>query len=508
MPFAGRRGSLIRSFRWRVVAMSTLVSGAALATFATSAWLAARASRIEAGRRILRSFAQREAESMEPRPWPLTESDLRRSLGVRSDGAAVAWLVDLRGLPGWRSKPWADGLPSPVPPGDAATRPASGDPGPPGRRSPPFTPGEYEDPFDGFPPMPLFPRDGPRPVSVVTDTQIRTGGRRWLVCTARSGHRAVVAAWDLAEVGAELSRLERAFLISLPAALVLVAAGAWLLSAGALRPISSLARALREVEARGLDRRLERNGGDREFDQLVDGINGMLARLEPSFRQSQRFSADAAHEMRTPLTIIQGQIERILDSAPTGSPLQVELSSVIDEVRRLTSIIGKLLLLSRADGGTLRPALETFAADKVLESLVEDLRLLAPHLEIHLKCTEGLTIRADPVLLEQVLLNLGSNAIKYNVEGGWILATAAPGPEGGVEICLANSSVGIDPSDREKIFDRFYRADPARNRKVDGVGLGLSLAREIARAHKGDLSVDSKTDGTVVFTLRLPPSAG
>jgi signal transduction histidine kinase len=464
--------------------------------FGSTALWTARASRIDAGRGILRSWTVRTAESLEPAPWSEVESDLRRSLDAHADGAALAWVLDGRGLPGGRTEPWIEGLPVPAQPAGFDGFRLPGPFHPPPARDRPAGPKD-PDPSRG-PPPPFADR-----VVGSADTVVEAGGRRWAVCLAKSRHRSVVAAWDLGQVRSEMEGMENAFLLALPAALLLVALGAWFLSARAVRPISLLSESLREVGAQGLDRRIARFPGDGEFDELVDGINAMLGRLERGFLQARRFSADAAHELRTPLTIIQGQVERVLDAAEAGSTLQVGLSSVLDEVRRLSSIFGKLLLLSRADGGTLRPALEPYDVSEALEALVDDLRLLAPRLEIHAKCPAGLVVSADPTLMSQVLLNLGSNAIKYNVDRGWILVSAQALPDG-VEICMANSSRGIDPADRERIFDRFYRSDPARNRSVEGVGLGLALAREISRAHGGELRADSKADGTVIFTLKLP----
>jgi len=163
----------------------------------------------------------------------------------------------------------------------------------------------------------------------------------------------------------------------------------------------------------------------------------------------------------------------------------------------------KLLLLSQADAGRLSLFREPVDLSKMLEELMEDTRMLAPNLALHANIQSGLQLQADSGLLRQVLHNLISNAIKYNVDGGWIrIATSRWAQR--IEVVVSNASHGIPAQDRGKIFERFFRADPAHSRHVEGVGLGLSLSREIARAHGGDLTLKSDATGAVEFSLLLP----
>jgi len=140
---------------------------------------------------------------------------------------------------------------------------------------------------------------------------------------------------------------------------------------------------------------------------------------------------------------------------------------------------------------------------KLLIEMLEDIELLAPHLTVRTDITQGLRVQGDRDLLKQVLQNLFSNAIKYNLANGWIQIDAvSTGSE--VQVRIANASKGIPIGDRDRIFDRFHRVDPARTRKVEGLGLGLSLAWEIVRAHRGDLKLDSASPGQTAFILTLP----
>jgi len=176
---------------------------------------------------------------------------------------------------------------------------------------------------------------------------------------------------------------------------------------------------------------------------------------------------------------------------------------VLDEVRRLSNISRKLLLLSQADAGQLRIARESVNLSKILEELLEDTKMLAPDLKVGGQIEAGLKVQADGSLLRQVLHNLVSNAIKYNVPDGWILLSTHSSTHW-IDIVVANASNGIPVSERSRIFERFFRADPAHSREIEGVGLGLSVAREIARAHGGDLSLTGEAPDSVQFALRLP----
>lgn len=309
---------------------------------------------------------------------------------------------------------------------------------------------------------------------------------------------------------ADLRGIRNAFLLALPFALVLIGMGSWYFSGRALQPVHKLTKATQRVTAAGLNQRIAVQGEDREFAGLIEVFNRMLERLERSFKQAHRFSADAAHELKTPLAIVQGQLERAIAQAGDGSPMQATLTSVLDEVRRLSTISRKLLLLSQADAGRLSIHHAPFDLSAALEDLLEDTRMLAPHLNISGDIQRGLVLQGDASLLRQLLHNLISNAIKYNEaqdgQPGWIRISTAQWSKR-VEVLVSNASHGIAPSEREKIFERFYRVDSAHSRATEGVGLGLSLSREIARAHGGDLTLKTDIKGEVQFSLLLPLGA-
>lgn len=283
--------------------------------------------------------------------------------------------------------------------------------------------------------------------------------------------------------------------------------GSWLLAWYAVRPVDQLIEAAETVTAQDLNRRIPKRQEGDEYGRLIDVFNDMLERLERSFNHATRFSADAAHELKTPLTILQGQLEQALQEAPDGSPLQQNLGRLLDEVQRLKVIIRRLLLLSLADAGRIRVSLAPMQLDALLDQVMEDVEILAPSLRLIREIESDIWVNADEALLQQAIQNLVNNAIKYNIPGGKIRFKLFR-HGGNVRFAIANTSDGIPEAERRQVFRRFYRADPARSRNIDGSGLGLSLAREILRAHQGKLWLADALEGWVMFVMELPERDG
>lgn len=257
------------------------------------------------------------------------------------------------------------------------------------------------------------------------------------------------------------------------------------------------------VTARGLDKRIPTLSSDAEFKRLITVFNEVLDRLERSFSQATRFSADASHELKTPLARLQMELEEALQNAPAGSPQQEVFSSLLDEVTRLKAIVQKLLLLSLADAGRLRLQKQPANLTRLLEGVIEDCRLQAPHLTVEQNLAPNVEVPADAELLEQALQNLATNAIKYNCDGGKIRFELTTEKQSAL-VHVANTGPAIPESDRERIFERFYRADKSRSGRVEGTGLGLSLAREIIRAHGGALGLARTGEDWTEFAVSLP----
>ena len=327
--------------------------------------------------------------------------------------------------------------------------------------------------------------------------------KRWRIVGIGNEAVNIFIVMNLAVFSSEVHRFINFFLIAMPVALLLLACGGWLIAQRALRPISIITDIADRITTRALDQRIPKTEADKEFARLIDVINGMLGRLEKSFHQAVRFSGDAAHELKTPLTILQGELEQALQEEPAGSESQQRYGTLLEEVQRLVAITRKLLLLSQADSGRMRLGLETFNISSALEVMCEDIAILAPNLSVQKEIEPDVHVMADSDFMNQALHNLVTNALKYNRKDGWIkLELRADGET--VKFVISNTGDEIPSVDHERIFERFYRVDQSRGRRVDGVGLGLSLAREIVLAHKGELVLESSQKGVTVFVLRLP----
>lgn len=481
----------LRSFRIRIALLSAVLAGSALVGFGLISWwliYEAKVSRLDAE---LESQLMRASRPRSPDRWQSYEAFLPSAFGtsaktpiavlvIDADGKVLyrsaQWTADLDIRNLWTSRPY---LPLPSPPFSEANPPLPERPPPPLNRLP-----------DVPPPTPRF------------FTQGTTTGT-WRVGAVTTPFTQVAIAVSLNAVAQEMVIIRNIFLISIPGVLLLVAGGAWAIAASSLHSIRRLTKVIGNVTASGLEQRLPIGTTDVEFVELIQVFNQMLERLERSFKQASRFSGDAAHELKTPLAILQGELERTLQQAEPGSDVQQSLSNLLDEVGRLSSIVRKLLLLSLADAGQINLHRVEVDLSGLLMEMLEDIELLAPHLEIQTEIVDGLRVQGDQDLLIQLLQNLISNAIKYNLPNGWIRIDAHRQGTA-VLITISNCSQDIPLSDQNRIFDRFHRGDPARTRKVEGIGLGLSLAREIARAHSGDLTLDPTLSGQTAFTLTLP----
>jgi signal transduction histidine kinase len=306
------------------------------------------------------------------------------------------------------------------------------------------------------------------------------------------------------EVLGDLAQVRNAFLAALPVALFLAGWGGWLIAGRALRPIASIAATAERVTARGLDQRIPLSRDDPDIDRVIRLLNQMMDRLAASFRQATRFTADASHELRTPLAIMQGELENALQSAPVDSPEQRTFQNLLEETQRLKGISRSLLLLAQADAGQLKLSREKVDLSDLVGGLLEDARILAApaRLEVEAEVEPGIWVEADRAILLTALLNLVTNAVKYNETGGRI-HVRLEASRNEAQCFVGNTGSSVPPDEHARIFDRFHRVAAPRRPPVEGVGLGLSLAREMVRAHGGDLDLQESRPGWTCFRLRL-----
>ena len=317
---------------------------------------------------------------------------------------------------------------------------------------------------------------------------------------------------NLVQVGISLENVlntQRRFLLImgavLPFGLLLASVGGWVLARRALKPVDRMTRAARRISGEYLAGRLQETGTGDELDRLAKTLNDMLVRLDGSFRQTRQFSADAAHELQTPLTILKGEIEVALRSPRSPEEYRGVLNSSLEEIDRISSLVEGLLLLARADRGVLRLDLKPLNLQELLGEVGEQMRRLAENQAVNLNygVTEPASIQGDREHFKRLLVNLIDNAIKYTPAGGQVtLSLRCDGTR--AHVGISDTGIGFTIEEQEQIFNRFYRAAEARSQRGGGAGLGLSIAQSIAVAHGGRIEVESTPGQGSTFTVSLP----
>ena len=317
----------------------------------------------------------------------------------------------------------------------------------------------------------------------------------------------IQVATSLVEVRDTLRRLILILVSIVPLALIIASIGGIFLANKALKPVNEINRITKEITSRNLGLRVPQPATHDELGQLVETINGMIERLEKSFKQIQQFTADASHELKTPLTILKGEAELALRKERKPEEYRQYLESSLEEVNRLSHLVQDLLILSKADTGRLTLHKEplnlvtlTDACGKQCKFLGEpkDIRVVFRHTH-----DSGIWVMGDPHRLKQMFYNLIENAIKYSNDGGRIeIITGSNGNY--ASVAIKDEGLGIAPEDIPYIFDRFYRVDKSRSREAGGTGLGLSICKWIAEAHQGKITVESTPGVGSCFTVWIP----
>ncbi len=291
----------------------------------------------------------------------------------------------------------------------------------------------------------------------------------------------------------------------LPITLLLSGGGGWLLAGRALRPIDNMTRSANRISAEHLTQRLAVSGSDDELDRLARTINDMLDRIDGTLQEMRRFSADASHELQTPLTILKGEIEVALLKQREPSEYEQVLHSCLEEIDRINKLVEGLLLLARADAGALKLDLQPVDVAQMAHKLCDQLQPLAlqHEVELHYEDLDSVIVDGDELQLQRMLSNLIDNGIKYSPAGGQVTVSVEKGNDHAV-IMVKDSGPGFSAEEAEKIFDRFHRAPQARQQHSKGSGLGLSIARSIVLAHRGDIKAESVAGNGSTFTVLIP----
>jgi signal transduction histidine kinase len=372
---------------------------------------------------------------------------------------------------------------------------------------------------------------GEHPVRIVT-VPVQMGGKVPYL---------VQAGASLEGVDATLQRASAILLVLTPSVLLVGMLGGWLLVGRSLKPVDEMTRTALEIESSSLDRRIVPPRTDDEIGRLAAAFNEMIARLDRSFRQIQQFTADASHELKTPLTTMRGEAEVALMTDLTPAEYRKVLRSVIEEVERMSAIVENLLLLARTDANAVQLRRETVAFHEIMMTVYEQMEAIARRKGVSLELEEidEAHVEGDPLWLQQIVTNLLNNAIKYTPEGGEVRVAlkgegrGKKGKEGEGEgkkgkegedngdiplhpppspsfpfavLSVSDTGVGIPPEHLPHIFDRFYRVDAGRSRDAGGSGLGLNIVKWAVEAHGGTIEVSSEVGKGTTFTVRLPQS--
>lgn len=331
-------------------------------------------------------------------------------------------------------------------------------------------------------------------------TQIEVGGRIYLVRIGR----------PLREESETLDDFRRYLLWFAPLLLLGASAGGYWLSRRALAPVDALTRTARTISGHNLGSRLEQLQTGDELQRLSDTLNEMLARIEAAFLRITEFTADASHELRTPIALIHTEAELALRRSRDEPEYREALRHILLEADRTAKLIEELLALARADSGREALDLQPIDTLPLLRESASKWKQVAVLRNLQFEetfSTSPLPTVADVNALRRVIDILLDNAMKYTPSPGTVRLSAGENkPEGRIHITVEDTGFGIAIEDQARIFERFYRVDKARSRELGGAGLGLAIARWIVQLHKGSLTVKSEPGRGSAFTIEIPGS--
>ena len=365
-------------------------------------------------------------------------------------------------------------------------------------------------------PMPTVPldqravlraRDGRQSVQTVTTHDARADVYRVQTMPLRKDGRMLVLQCGFlqSKLHEPLNRLKAYLALSIAVMVLAALGGGWFLAGRSLKPMADIVRSLQHTRSTDLSRRLPERHVPDELGALTDAINSMLDELEQAFYRTQAFTADVAHELRTPLATLRCELDVTDSRLRDADEYREVVEAALEHTRALSRIVDNLLFLAKADASLAPPQRGTLDLAALLADLAESFDLLAEAkgIDVSVQIEPGLTTAGNEEWLRILFSNLLDNAVKYTPPGGSV-ALRARGEDGLVRVSVEDSGPGIAEEDLERIFDRFYRADRSRSRDTGGAGLGLSIARRIAELHGGRVSVHSRPGEGSAFEVVLP----
>ncbi len=299
-----------------------------------------------------------------------------------------------------------------------------------------------------------------------------------------------------------LTNLMLIALIVMPLLIVLAALGGYLIARRAFRPLDQITSTAAAInEASDLSRRVDIPPGHNEFSRLARTFNQMFAHLERLFDAEQQFTADASHELRTPVSVIKSACEYAEKYGETPEEQRETLAMIHRQADKMADLIGQLLSITRLDQGTDAAQLQRLDLSGLVQTVCREQPCPADRLRAEVE--PGVTVQGDSALLTRLLQNLIDNAFKYGRPEGHVWVTLRR-EQGEVRLTVRDDGIGIPKDAQEKVWQRFYQVDPSRSGERGGAGLGLAMVRKIAQAHGGDMTLESIPDLGSTFTLHLP----
>ncbi|MFB3884586.1 MAG: sensor histidine kinase [Thermodesulfobacteriota bacterium] len=302
-----------------------------------------------------------------------------------------------------------------------------------------------------------------------------------------------------------LSHFKYNLLAAFPIVLVFGALGGWTLARKSLSPIGYIASKAKSITSQNLSQRLTPRGTGDEMDDLIRTINEMIVRLEESFKRMAEFTADASHELKTPICALRGEAEVLLSKARTTGEYQEGLAHFIERSDQLNRMINDLILLSKFDASQAELKMVPVRLDLLIQDIYDLFQVLAEQKNIALSvdsCQET-TIMGDKMRLQQLFTNLIDNAVKFTPEKGSIQIRVEKDVDF-AQVKVIDTGIGIPKEEQANIFNRFYRVDKSRSKENGGVGLGLSIVEWIVKAHHGEIEIQSELSQGSTFTVYLP----
>jgi heavy metal sensor kinase len=345
------------------------------------------------------------------------------------------------------------------------------------------------------------------------DPTLSTGSFNGLLLRVRSERALIDGQWFAIQVAAPMQEFQAAteqfrwlLILAVPFLLLVATAGGYFMSRRALSPVQKVIDAADNIDAKNLSSRLAVPATGDELQRLSETLNDMLSRIERAFNRVAQFTADASHELRTPLAVLRTRAELALRKPRSENEYREVLERQLHGLERTSDLVERLMLLARADSGDQILQREPLQLDLILQSVREQGATLAAAKGVRFStelAAESALVEGDPDFLERLFLILIDNAVKFTPRQGEIVVSSQLAGDA-VIVAVRDTGIGIHDADLPNLFERFYRVDKARSRESGGAGLGLAIGRWIARAHGGEIEVESVPGRGTQFRVRLP----